>query len=222
MNYKEAADTYLHPIADKTGFRSINFPWSVQYILKYMLIVRTAILKEMQRMGKEIPKENYQTFCFKMEEAEKVDCPCASPNNCIWMKSVNKLPLAIGGPLVTNIAGDVVYSYESWESLKNSTKSRIPAIKNSNKVYTIKNGHIILPLDVNTKVISVSGLFEDPYEAQSASCNADANSKCNPLSAEFTADSDLMNNILMRTWQTLPNIRNGAAIDIINNDTPTS
>lgn len=221
MTYKEVVDTYFHPIADKTGYRSINHPWSVEYIITHLLIVRTSLLKEMIRLGVDIPKENYQTFCFKMVEADKIDCPCAPPKDCIWMRTENKAPRYIKDILVTNIAGDSIYSYESWESLQRSTESRIPAIRNS-KIYTIKNGYIILPLDVLTKTISVSGLFENPYEAESASCNATIQSICNPFLADLASDSDTINNMLMRTWQTLPNLRNTGGIDLINNDIATS
>ena len=221
MNYKQIADTYFHPIADKTGYRSINHPWSIEYIIRHLLIVRTSLLKEMSRLGIDIPKENYQTFCLKMIEAEKIDCPCAPPKGCIWMRSEKKLPRYIKDLLVTNISGDYIYSYESWESLQRSESSRIPAIRNS-RLYTIKNGYLILPLDVLTEVISISGLFEDPYEAESSSCNATTQSICNPLLTNWATDQDTTNNILMRTWQTLPNLRNTGGIDLINNDSATS
>lgn len=221
MTYKEVADTYLHPIADKTGYRSINYPWSIEYIVTHLLIARASILKEKIKAGVDIPIENYQTLCFKMMEADKIDCPCAPPKNCIWMRTENKIPRYIKDILVTNISGDTIYSHESWESLQRSTESRIPAIRNS-KIYTIKNSYLILPLDVLTKTVSISALWENPYEAESSSCNATTQSICNPLSANLASDSDTINNMLMRTWQILPNLRSTAGVDIINNDTSTS
>lgn len=174
----------------------------------------------MMRLGSEIPKENYQTFCLKMEEADKIDCPCTPPKDCIWMRSENKLPRYIKDMLVTNISGDYIYSFESWESLQRSTESRVPSIRNS-RIYTIKNGYLILPLDVLTKTISISALFEDPYEAHSASCNATTMSICNPFLADFSTDQDTINNIMTRMWQIIPTVRNGAAIDLLNNDNAT-
>lgn len=221
MTYKEVIDTYLHPLADKSGFRSVNYPWSDEFLIKYLLIARTTVLKEKIDLGIEIPKENYQTFCLELQEASKADCPCAAPKNCVWMKSINKVPRYIKDILVTNINGDYIYSYESWQSLERSYKSRVPSVRES-KLYTIKNGHIILPMEIFIKNITVTGLFEDPYLALISSCNSTPATQCNPLSAGWATDLDTTNVVLTRVSQILPNLRNTGGIDILNNDNSTN
>lgn len=217
MTYKEIIDLYKHPVADRTGFDSSSKTWSDQYILKYILLVRSTIIQEYKRVGMFIAPENYLTLCIELEDADPVECPCAPPSNCVWKRSVKKIPRGILDPIVTDISGAVPYNFTNFDKLKSVTKSRVPAVRDT-KIYTIKNEHLIVPIDVNLKAISLHNVFEDNYEAINLSCNSTTESKCKPLSTEFSTDASLIENIIKRVWGILPQLRGMAPIDQINNE----
>lgn len=217
MTYKEIIDLYKHPIADRTGFDSSSKTWSDQYILKYILLVRSTIIQEYKRVGMFIAPENYLTLCIELEDADPVECPCAPPSNCVWKRSVKKIPRGILDPIVTDISGAVPYNFTNFDKLKSVTKSRVPAVRDT-KIYTIKNEHLIVPIDVNLKAISLHNVFEDNYEALKASCNITKEILCNPLKTDFTTDYLIVESILKKAWTILPQIRAGAPIDMVNNE----
>ncbi len=217
MLYKEVIDLYKHPVADRTGFDSSSRTWSDQYILKYLLITRASLIMEYKRLGLFIPQENYMNLCLSLEDADPVDCPCAPPSNCVWKKTVQKLPRGILDPIVTNISGTVPYIFTNFDKLKSVRESRVPAVKGT-KIYTIKNGYLYLPEDINLKAISIQNVFEDNYEALKASCNITIDILCNPLKTEFSTDFIMVDNILKRVWSILPQIRGAAPIDQVNNE----
>jgi len=217
MLYKEVIDLYKHPVTDMTGFESSSKTWSDQYILTYLLLTRASLIMEYKRVGFAVPQENYLNLCLSLEDADPIDCPCAPPSNCVWKKTVHKLPRGILDPIVTNLSGSDPYVFTNFDKLRSVRESRVPAVKNT-KIYTIKNGYLLIPEDINLKVISIQNVFEDNYEALKVSCNITKDILCNPLNTDFSTDFLLVDNILKKVWGILPQLRGVAPIDQVNNE----
>lgn len=216
MKNREVLQMYKHPVIDVTGFESSNNNWSDQYIIKYLLLNKNTLVKELKAAGLDIDRSEAMSLCIKLEDASKVDCPCVPPKDCVWKKSINKLPSLTSEITVTNLTGDVVYSYVNFDKVREVVNSRVPSVRDS-KVYTIKNGYLILPTDFLIEAVQITAIFADNYEAIVSSCNVTSEIKCNPLDVLFSPDYDLVSKVVARAWQMLPQVRNMAPADVLNN-----
>ena len=222
MTYKEVIELYKHAYADQTGEESVDFPWSDQAILNYLLILKNAHLTDLIKSGQDIDSLSYISVCMDLEEADVRDCPCAPPSGCIWVKTRNKAPRFIDKIRVTNIGGNSEYNFVEWDKVKTKTTSRINSIKSSSDYYTTKNGFIYLPLDIFKKTINITGISEDNYLTLVASCNITPEQLCNPLDTDFGVSSKDLDMILQKAWRLIPSVRGMAAIDLMNNDSAVS
>ncbi len=218
MTNIEVVDLFKHSFADRTGKEPSTFAWSNQAILAYLLNIKAFFIKDMVKKGIELTSQNYLTLCIELEDADVNDCPCAPPSGCIWKRSIKKLPKSLTSNRITTLTGGEEYSFTEWDKAKNKRNSRVPSIRKNDFFYTIKNSHLYLPLDLDTKVINSTAIYENNYEAILASCQVTPNIICNPFNVEFGGDYDEIQAILERAWRILPSVRGLAAIDVINND----
>lgn len=218
MTYKEVAELFKHAYADQTGQESVDFPWSDQAIINYLLILKNTWFTDLIKSGNDIDPLSYLSICMELEEVDSRDCPCAPPSGCIWVRTKNKVPRFVDKARVSTIDGEE-YNFVEWDKVKTKTNSRIKSISTSGKYYTSKNGHIYLPLDIFKKTINITGVSEDNYLTLISSCNITPEQLCNPLDTEFGTSSEDLDMILQKAWRLIPSVRGMAAIDLMNNDT---
>lgn len=219
MTYREVLELFKHPYADQTGEESVDFPWSDQAIINYLLILKSAYLTDLIKSGEDVDHLTYISICMELEDASPRECPCAPPSGCIWVKTVKKAPRFLDKIRITTIDGNVEYDFVEWNKVSTKTHSRIKSIASKNTYYTTKNGHIFLPLDIFKKTINITGISEDNYLSLVASCNITPEQLCNPLDTEFGVSSEDLDIILQKAWRLIPSVRGMAAIDLMNNDT---
>lgn len=222
FTYRKAVEFYKHPPLDISGFNSDDIGWSDQMILDYILDVRAGELKRRAEKGK-VDKHNVQTLpCIELEEVDLVDCPCAPPTGCMWLRSTSELPRLIKTISVTSIDGNINFNSVDWTKFKYKTTSRIKSTQDK-KYYTTKDTgkgtYLYILNDSFLKAVSLSGVFEDPYQAVSyPKCGeVDKEVFCNPWDTDIKTDRGLFDIIMRTVWQILPAIRYGSkTADTVN------
>lgn len=122
---------------------------------------------------------------------------------------------------VTSVDGNVVFSETTWTSKKYKAYNKYTAYKPD---WFFRNGHLYVTYRNGPKVISVTGLFEDPHEALKypAECKTSRNYQCmSPLDMEFPIDTSLVEPLIELSVNELL-VMFSQAIEDVTNDSKDS
>ena len=146
-------------------------------------------------LRKQIPESNYQTICLDL--IKESDDTCGGNT---YLRSVQKIPslIQIGNPMVypqDYFSGDI--TFVSRERMRYTGYNRF--LKNIIYASLNTDGHLYLksenPQFVYMEKISMTGIFENPEETDSMSCDNN-DSSCDVLDRVFPLEESLINPLI--------------------------
>jgi hypothetical protein len=186
----------------KTAFE----PLPNRLIYNKLLSVRSKIVVQKINKRQPISQWEYQTIgCLEMIKAKPFECPCAPPVDCFTLRSKSKLPKPLTGILdghelqsVSTIDGGISYSQTTWTAKKFKKGSKFTSNKPD---YFIRDGYLFITCKNSPKMISITGLFENPIEVAEYQglCEADDNPCQSFLDKEFPIEQDQIDTLIELT-----------------------
>lgn len=235
---RDAIDAFLHFYEDRTGrpSQSISYPPKLIYYYLNMYHKRVLFQEKFRRSTLNIDEGIIQTIpCVELRKADQIECPCAPPSGCYFLKSLHPLPKLLDGlPLtVSTLAPDChncekeirEFDYVRWYNMQYKINSRVEA-QQYGLYYTMKDIDLDTHLYVYTsdrypelKAVAVSGVFKDPLEVlHFPLCGEKSRPVCNVLDQEFHIEQELQAQVFELVFQALIQYRAGTpAGDIMNN-----
>lgn len=184
------------------GVQSDDSRLSSRHIYNKMVTVRSRLIYQKANKRQKINSWSYQILpCIELIEAPLSECPCLPPSGCLILRSKYKLPKPITNLNrhlivdVMSLQGDIQYSEIEFKEYKSKAGNKYTANKPD---YFVRNGYIYITHKIGSpKVITLSGLFEDPFEVNSfpsfcGDCE-DCEDVCFDIfEMEFPIDEDLL------------------------------
>lgn len=153
------------------GVQSDDSRLSARHIYSKVLTSRARLIT--QRMDKRQPISQwvYQTLdCVELVKAEPYECPCLPSVGCTILRTKLELPNPLTGILnghmiqsVTSAEGSVTFSETTWKDKKYSVGAKYTSTKPD---FYIRNNYLYITTKDSPKIISITGLFDDPLEAK--------------------------------------------------------
>lgn len=191
------------------GIQSDDSRLSSRHIYNKLLSVRSRLLFQKANKKQKLNQWNFQTLpCVELIKAPIHECPCLPPVGCEILKSKFKLPNPITNLThhllqnVSSVDGSVIYSEIGFNEYKYKKGNKYTANKPD---FFIRDGYLYLTYKTGPKIITVTGLFEDPLEVESfpSACDLDCNTCESILDKEFPIDNDLIDILIEMTIQEL-------------------
>lgn len=223
--FRYITEHILSQIGDRDGRISDDHPFSRKEIIYMFLRHRSEVIMSALMEEGEISPLMYQVLdCVDMEIVRKILCPCAPPDGCFWLKSVNPVPKMILTSYITDVRGMEDFTQTTWEDSKRISKSRIKSKRKRRHYFFRENGNGEIDLyvlnDEKTPKISLRGIFYNPLEVVVyPSCGeVDYKKMCNPLDVNTYTDENLTDYVLERIFEKIIRNKQVAPSDNLNND----
>lgn len=188
------------------GVQSDDSRLTPRHIYNKMLTVRSKLLSQQSKKRQHISQWNYQTIpCVELIKAQPNECPCIPPIGCAIYRTKEQLPKPLNNldkhlfQSVTSIDGDIIFSETSWIEKKYKSSNKYTSNKPD---FYIRSNHLYVTLTENVpRVISITGLFEDPLEVNSfpSFCNTALSEEeiCQtPFEKEFPFDAQQLDTLI--------------------------
>ena len=210
------------------GAQSDDSRLSSRHIYSKIKTIRTKLLTQKAKKKQAISQWNYQTLpCVELVSVPAHQCPCLPPIGCDILRSKHPLPKPLIG-LSTDLIQNVTTIDRSLKidrigiNALNSQKGNKYTSKKVN--YFIFEDYLYISTPSKIKVVSLTGLFEDPIDVHSfkSYCEAvpcvDCDSNCiDYLEAEFKIDVDLIDTLVELSVQELIGVFSKSREDLTNN-----
>lgn len=207
------------------GVQSDDSRLRPRHIYSKIITVRALLLHRQASKKQKISQWNYQTLpCVELIEASPHECGCEVPVGCTIQRSVYPLPSPVsdlGSHLIQNVSsvdGSVFYSEVSWQEKKYKSGSKYTANKPD---FFIRNGYLFLTHRRGPKIVSITGLFQDPLEAENfpSACEESCSDCESFLDKEFHLDASLIEPLVQMSVEELIGIFSQNIEDTTNNST---
>jgi len=157
------------------GTASDDTRLSARHIYSKMKTSRSFLLKrelDRRKSAESISEWNIQTIpCVSMVLVPPHECPCAPPVGCKILRSECTIPKPIQSNLtgpyltdVTSLDGSTIFTATSWSRKKYRNADKFTASKAD---YFLRDEYLYITVNTDLEAISLSGIFEDPDEADS-------------------------------------------------------
>tara|TARA_R110000803_G_scaffold45536_1_gene95917 strand:+ start:15 stop:749 length:735 start_codon:yes stop_codon:yes gene_type:complete len=218
------------------GVQSDDTRLSSRHIYSKVLTTRAKLLSQKLNKRQPISQWVYQTLdCVELVEALPYECPCLPAVGCKILRTKNKLPQPLLGMMngngiqsVTSLEGSITFSETTWKNKKYSAGSKYTSSKPD---YYLRNDYLYVTTKGSPKVISITGLFDDPVEAEKfpsicgdTPCKegsltpADGCPECmGPLDKELPIDLSMVDTLIELASNELINVFNQSREDTSNN-----
>lgn len=201
-----------------------------RHVYSKLVTVRSRLITQELNRRKKVSNWNYQVLpCVELIEVPRHECPCLPEIGCRILRSKYKLPKPLVGHnnhIITSVAsvdGSIVYSETSFEAKKYKGGNRYTSSKPD---YYIRGGYLYITHRLGPRIISITGLFEDPAEAEkypmycSEGDSHDDKGCVSPLDGEFPIEADMLDaliemslNELVLTFSQMPEDRSNNSSD---------
>ena len=188
------------------GVHSNDTRLTSRHIYNKLLSVRSVMLLKKINSGDLISSFNYQILpCIELIKASKQECACITDINCKVSRSKYKIPKIILSSKnymissVTSLEGSINYSLTTWEALKYKQGQKYTMKKQD---FYLRDEYLFTTslFKHTAKIITMTGLFENPYEASQYPSFCEETEECNdcnsPLDLEFPISNDLIDDII--------------------------
>lgn len=188
------------------GVQSDDSRLTPRHIYNKMVTVRTKLISQKAKKKQKISQWNYQTIpCVELEKAPIHECPCLPPIGCDILKTKNPLPEPLTDlnkhllQSVTSLDGSIIYSEVGWTEKKYKSSNKYTGKKPD---YFIRNDYLYVTHKSGPKIITITGLFEDPIEVENypSFCPGEDCTDCDdctsPLDKDFPIDVDLIDTLI--------------------------
>jgi len=216
------------------GVQSDDTRLSRRHIYSKLLTVRSKLITQKANKRQPISQWNYQTLnCVELVKAEPYECPCLPSIGCVILRTKEKLPRPMTGIIdghmlesVTTLDGSIIFSETTWKDKKYKKGSKYTADKPD---YFIRDEYLYVTTKKGPKAISITGLFEDPLEAESypgicpqeicgeSTPEDDCPDCISPLDKELPISKDMVDTLIEMTAQELIVMFSQNKEDITNN-----
>lgn len=187
------------------GVQSDDVRLEDRHIYNKMITVRSKLISQEAKKRQKINQWNYQTInCIELIKAPVHECPCLPPLGCEILRSKFPIPKPLTDlsthliQSVTTIDGSVVFSEIGWIEKKYKSANKFTANKPD---YYIKNNYLYITHKNGLRVITLTGLFDNPLEVEKyqsycpGEC-VDCYECQSVLEKEFPMDNDLIDTLI--------------------------
>lgn len=206
------------------GVQSRSTRLSPRHIYSKMLTTRSKLISQEAKSKQKINQWSYQTLnCIELVEAPLHECPCLPPVGCTILKSKYPLPKPLTDynshliQSVTSIEGDVIFNEVSWTEKRYKSKSKFTANKPD---YFIRNNYLYITHRSGLKVVSITGVFQNPFEVLKFPSLCEDCKSCidclSPLEMEFPIDEDSIDTLVELSLIELVDRFNNNSEDLTN------
>lgn len=184
------------------GVQSDDSRLTSRHIFNKMLTVRSKLISQSVKKRQKISQWNYQTLpCVELIKVPVHDCPCLPPIGCTILRSRYQIPEPLTDlnrhilQSVTSLDGTLNYSEIKWEEAKYKKGAKYTAHHTD---YFIRNKYLYTMQKGSPKVITITGLFEDPtfVETFISYCPNTELDCLSPLDREFPLDLDMTDTLV--------------------------
>lgn len=214
------------------GVQSDDSRLSNRLIYNKLLTVRSKLISQEVKKKQRLSRWNYQNIpCIELIEVPAHECPCLPPVGCNVLRSKYKLPKPISGlnghiiESVTTIDRQTKIDETTPTSFKYQRGNKFTANKLS---FYIHNDYIYINTPTKIRVVTLTGLFEDPTEVSNfkdyckQECKDCNNNDCvDYMEQEFTIDNDMIDTLIELSLQELIGIFRRGINDNINDGKET-
>lgn len=186
--------------------------YSRRHIYNKLVSARSRLLYQEANKKKNLTQWNYQTLpCIELILVPQHNCPCYKPVGCGILRSKHKIPkplIGLYGALVHS-----VYTIDGSRKLNEVSINAVNSLKGNKYsqntlAYFIQNDYLYIVSNTLLKVITLTGLFEDPLEAANFpnACGedcVDCNNCRDYLNEDFPIDNNLIDVLIELTLQEL-------------------
>lgn len=156
------------------GAQSDDSRLSQRHIYSKLISLRNKYISQQAKKRQKLNQWNFQTLpCVEVIKVPQSLCPCAAVPGCDILRTKYPLPKPLSDlnnhliQSVTSIDGNTIFSEIQWDEVKYKASSKYTATKpdffiNDSYLYIIGLAQRIRHL----KVITITGLFEDPLSAE--------------------------------------------------------
>lgn len=147
-----------------------------QHIYHKLCTVRAKLLEQKAKKKQAMSQWNQQTIpCVELIKAPLHECPCLPPTGCQILRSKYPIPkplIDLNQELIKSVTsidsaegliGITVYDPISWEDKKYKAGNKYTA---NSPDYFIRNNYLYITWSSGPKIITITGLFEDPLEVE--------------------------------------------------------
>ncbi len=186
------------------GVQSDDTNLSDRHIYNKMVTVRSKLISQEAKKKQKINQWSYQTLeCVELIKASIHECPCLPPIGCSILRTKHPIPKPLTNlnshliQSVTTIDGQIIFSEISWTEKKYKQSNKYTGNKPD---YFIKNDYLYVTVRSGIKVITITGLFDNPLEAEKfpSLCKdcVDCQDCISPLDMEFPIDNDMIDTLI--------------------------
>lgn len=186
------------------GVQSDDNRLTHRHIYNKMLTVRSKLISQEAKKRQKVNQWSYQTLdCVELIPASVHECPCLPPVGCEILRTKYPIPKPLTDlnshliQSVTSIDGTIVFSEIGWIEKKYKSSNKYTANKPD---YYIRNDYMYITVQrTKLKVISITGLFDDPLVAKNfpTLCECiDCDDCISPLDMEFPIDNDMIDTLV--------------------------
>lgn len=197
-----------------------------RHVYNKLITVRSRLITQDLNRRRKVSNWNYQILpCVELISVPKHDCPCLPEVGCKILRTKYKLPKPLvnhSHHIISNVSsvdGSITYSETTFENKKYSSGYKYGKAKQD---YYIRNGYLYITYRQGPKIISITGLFEDPAEVESfpSYCSESSveESDCHSvLDTEFPIEADMIDTLIELSIQELVEIFSQMPEDRSNN-----
>ncbi len=186
------------------GVQSDDSRLTARHIYNKMLTVRSKLLGQQAKKRQKISQWNFQTIsCVELIKAPIHECPCLPPMGCEIFRTKYILPEPLTDlnqhllQSVTTLNGNVIFSEITWNEKKYKSSNKYTGDKPD---YFIRNGYLYVTQKRGAKIISITGLFENPWDVEKyPSACPDECTDCGcetPFEMNFPIDNDMIDTLV--------------------------
>lgn len=208
------------------GVQSDDSRLSSRHIYNKLVTVRTKLLSQKAAKKQKISQWSYQTLpCIELVPALYYESSYLPAIGCQILKSRYPFPKLITDlnehviQSVTSVDGEVIYSEINWSEKKYKKANKYTASKPD---FVIRNNYLFVTHKNGPKIITATGLFEDPIEAENYPRYCPDTSGVNPdciniLDKRFPMEDELIDTLIEVSANELIVLFSKGVEDLTNN-----
>ncbi len=185
------------------GIQSDDSNLTPRHIYNKMLTVRVKLINQKASKKQKINQWNYQTIpCAELIKAPLYECECLPLIDCNKvLKTKQRLPKPLTNfnnhliQSVTSLDGSIIFSEISWQQKTYKSGNKYTSKKPD---YYIKDNFLYITDENEIKAITITGIFEDPLEADKYPnfCDKENDDCLSPLERVFPMDYDQIDTLV--------------------------
>lgn len=207
------------------GSKLASTNWlSSSFVFEVLLAVRAKLIRNKIENNIELSKFLEQTIaCMPLEKVDRDECPCTPAEGCVFLRTVDPLPVLIKLTSVTSATGCTDYEPLQWNNYKVKLSSRREANRKK-PYYSTKNVEecpmLYLYGDPMKKNASVTGIWYNPLQVQKFNpCEDKIGPKCKSnLDYKFIFDPDSMMDMVELAARYIKLYKQGVKSDVLGNN----